>query len=42
VGQDMKALRLRREDAGDREGWRRGILGDRPTRARTESRTLKR
>ena len=42
VGQDIKALRLRREDAGDREGWRRGILGDRPTRARAESRTLKR
>jgi len=42
VVNDMGVLRLRREDAKDCVVWRRGILGNRPTRACAETRTLKR
>ena len=39
VENDMKDLRLRREDAQDRVKWRNGIWGKRPTRASMEKRT---
>src|SRR5271165_288601 len=42
VGQAMKARGLTKEMAQDKELWRRGIHGDRPTRASTERRTLNR
>ena len=42
VDGDMLRLGLRREDAQDRVVWRSGILGNRPTRASAETRTLKR
>jgi hypothetical protein len=42
VVNDMRDLGLRREDAMDRAVWRGGILGNRPTRARAETWTLKR
>ena len=39
---DMKKMKLRKEDAQDRGLWRSGILGNRPTRASAETPTLKR
>jgi hypothetical protein len=39
---DMRQLRLREEDAPDRAVWGNGILGNRPTRASAEIRTLSR
>ena len=39
VVDDMKRLRLRKEDAQDRALWRRAILGDRLTRASMDSQT---
>jgi hypothetical protein len=42
VEEDMRRLQLRREDAMDREVWRWGIMGNRPTRASVETRTSKR
>src|SRR5206468_9226848 len=42
VGEDMSRLHLRREDALNRVLWRNGILGNRPTRACVETRTLNR
>ena len=42
VADDMRRMGLRREDAQDRDVWRSGILGNRPTRASAETRTLKR
>src|SRR5579863_5536190 len=39
VEDDMGRLHLRREEALDREVWRGGILGNRPTRASAEKRT---
>ena len=42
VVEDMGRLHLRREDALDRSTWRRGILGNRPTHACAETRTLNR
>jgi hypothetical protein len=42
VVEDMERLKLRKEDAQDRVVWRNGILGTRPTRASTETRTLNR
>ena len=42
VADDMRQLRLRQEDAQDRAVWRNGILGNRPTRASAEIRTLNR
>jgi hypothetical protein len=42
VEEDMGRLHLRREDALDKTTWRNGILGNRPTRARAETRTLNR
>lgn len=42
VADDMRKMKLRREDAQDRGLWRSGILGNRPTRASAETRTLKR
>jgi hypothetical protein len=39
VADDMRQLRLRQEDAQDRAVWRNSILGNRPTRTRTEIRT---
>lgn len=42
VVDDMSKMKLRREDAQDRDVWRSGILGNRPTRASAETRTLKR
>ena len=42
VVEDMGRLHLRREDALDRTTWRSGILGNRPTRACAETRTLNR
>jgi len=41
VVNDMAVLRLRREDAKDRDVWRRGILGNRPTRACAEKTDVK-
>ena len=40
VADDMRQLRLRQEDAQDRAVWKNGILGNRPTHARAEIRTL--
>ncbi len=42
VMDDMRKMKLRREDAQDRDVWRSGILRNRPTRASAETRTLKR
>ena len=42
VVDDMRKMNLKREDAQDRGLWRSGILGNRPTRASAETRTLKR
>ena len=42
VENDMVRLHLCREDFLDHSRWRSGILGNRPTRASTETRTLKR
>jgi len=42
VEEDMQVLGLKREDASDRATWRCGILGNRPTRACTDKRTLNR
>ena len=42
VANDMRKLKLKQEDAQDRAFWASGILGDRPTRASAEKRTLKR
>ena len=42
VMDDLRKTKLRREDAQDRDVWRSGILGNRPTRASAETRTLKR
>ena len=42
VEDDVVRLHLCRKDALDRMMWRIGILGNRPTRASTETRTLKR
>ena len=42
VIEDMERLKLHKEDAQDRVVWRNGILGTRPTRASTETRTLNR
>ena len=42
VADDMRKMKLKREDAQDRGLWRSGILGNRPTRASAETRTLKR
>jgi hypothetical protein len=42
VANDMRDLGLKRGDAMDRAVWRGGILGNRPTRACAETRTLKR
>ena len=41
---DMRRMGFRKEDAQDRVVglWRSGILGNRPTRANAETRTLKR
>ena len=39
VADDMKKLKLKREDAHDRAAWRGSILGNRPTRASAETRT---
>lgn len=33
---DMRKMGLRKEDAEDRNAWRSGILGNRPTRASAE------
>ena len=40
MADDMRQLRLRQEDAQDRAVWKNGILGNRPTHARAEIRTL--
>ena len=40
VADYMQQLRLRQEDAQDRAVWKNGILGNRPTHARAEIRTL--
>jgi len=42
VADDMRRMHLKTEDAQDRVIWRDGILGNRPTRASAETRTLKR
>ena len=42
VSSDMRKMELRREDAQDRVLWKNSILGNRPTRASAETRTLKR
>ena len=42
VEKDMRKLNLKREDAQDRDVWSGGIMGNRPTRASAEKRTLKR
>ena len=42
VVDDMRKLKLNPEDAQDRTLWASGILGNRPTRASVEKRTLKR
>ena len=42
VEEDMRKLNVKREDAQNRDVWRRGIMGNRPTRASAEKRTLKR
>ena len=42
VANDMRKLKLKQEDAQDRVYCASGILGDRPTRASAEKRTLKR
>lgn len=42
VTDDMRQLRLRQEDAQNRAVWRNGILGNRPTHASVEIRTLNR
>ncbi len=42
IADDMRKMKLRREDAQDHVLWRSGILGNRPTRASAETRTLKR
>jgi len=42
VADDMRKMELRREDAQDRVLWKNSILGNRPTRASAETRTLKR
>ena len=42
VADDMRKLMLKQEDAQDRALWRNGILGNRPTRASADKRTLKR
>jgi hypothetical protein len=42
VEEDMRRLHLKREDTLDRVVWRSGVLGNRPTRASAEARTLKR
>ena len=36
VGSDLKLFGLKREEAHDRDGWRRGILGKRLTHARMD------
>src|SRR5664279_5384871 len=40
VTNDMKKLKLKKEDAQDRAVWRGGILGNRSTRASADKRTL--
>ena len=40
VADDMKRLNLKQEDTQDRTVWRGGILGNRPTRASVNKRTL--
>jgi hypothetical protein len=40
IADDMRKLKLIREDAKDRGLWRSGILGNRPTLASAEIRTL--
>ena len=42
VQDDMKRMKLRREEAQDRAAWKSGILGNRLTRASTETKTLNR
>jgi hypothetical protein len=42
VKDDMRHLRLKWEDAQNRAVWRNGILGNRPTCASAEIRTLNR
>ena len=42
VNEDMKKLKLNKEDAQDRVAWKNGITGYRLTRASTETWTLKR
>ena len=42
VADDMRKLKLKQEDAQDRALWRNGNLGNRPTRASSDKRTLKR
>ena len=37
---DMRKMELRREDAQDRVLWKNSILGNRPTRASAETRTM--
>jgi hypothetical protein len=36
VEEDLNKLKLKREDAQDREGWKRYIMGNRLTRASTD------
>ena len=36
VGSDLKLFGLKREEAQDRDGWRRGIVGKRLTHARMD------
>src|SRR5664279_5327295 len=40
VSNNMKKLMLKQEDAQDSAVWRSGILGNRPTRASADKRTL--
>ena len=42
VNEDMNKLKLRKEDAQDRPGWRNAILGNRLTRASTDKTDVKR
>jgi hypothetical protein len=42
VEEDMRKLNVKKVDAQNRDVWRRGIMGNRPTRASAEKRTLKR
>ena len=42
VADDMRKLKLKQNDAQDRALWRDVFLGNRPTRASADKRTLKR